>query len=94
MFTAEYHHYSSLKLIVSSYFETSNICQPLRFTPLKVAGNLHSQSLVQLVSQNMQMFVSLKHTSFISCSEKVVGLQNGVVKSCCHFELYLTMLEV
>jgi len=54
VFTAEYHHHSSLKLIVSDYFETSNVCQPSHFTPLKVAGNLRSQSLVRLISHNIQ----------------------------------------
>jgi hypothetical protein len=94
VFTAEYNHYSSLKLIVSGCFETSNTCQPLRFTPLKVAGNLQcSQSLLRLVSHNVQIFGSLKPTSFISRAEKVTGLQNGVLKSCCPFDLCLTMRE-
>ena len=81
VFTAEYHDHTSLKMIVVGYFETSNICQPLPFTPLKVAGSLLTQSLVKLISQNIQIFCCVKHTSFVSRAEKFVGLQNEAVKS-------------
>jgi hypothetical protein len=73
VFRVEYHHSTSLKMIESGCFETSlNIYQPSCFTPLKMAGSLHSPSHVKLVSQRMRMFCYFTLTLFISWAQNVV----------------------